>query len=311
MTQTPDCPVAVVIAAFNRAKLLERAIASIRQQTIVPAEIIVVDDGSSDDTGAVAASSGARVLRHERNLGPGAARNTGVAATDQPWVAVLDSDDEWLPHHLATLWPLCAGHDLLAAPAISAATGESDPRLVGWPGRHSLRLNSPAQLLYPENPIPSTALLRRSAIDQVGGYDEELRFGEDLDLYVRILEVGTGVVAPVVTSVYHRHPDQTTVDRASILEQGQRLVVKLSRRPWVDARVLERAKAVASWDELRLALKRRDWLRAAGLGGWMATHPRAPRALLGLWSWRYRARQAGRQLTPHTVAVHEQAWADR
>jgi glycosyltransferase involved in cell wall biosynthesis len=62
-----------------------------------------------------------RVLRHKRNLGPGAARNTGVGATDQPWVAVLDSDDEWLPHHLATLWPLCAVNDLLIRPSSPSA----------------------------------------------------------------------------------------------------------------------------------------------------------------------------------------------
>jgi glycosyltransferase involved in cell wall biosynthesis len=296
MTKTPECPVAVVIAAFNRANLLSRTITSIRQQTVLPAEIIVVDDGSSDDTGAVAARAGARVLRHESNLGPGAARNTGVGATSQPWVAVLDSDDQWLPHHLGTLWPLREGHDLLAAPAISAGWTDPDRRLVGWPGRHPLRLKSPAQLLYPENPIPSTALLRRSAIDRVGGYDEELRFGEDLDLYARILEDGGGVVAPVVTSVYHRHAAQTTADRASTLAQRERLVVKLSQRPWAGKKVLERAEAVTAWDEMRLALKRREWSRAAGRGGWMATHGRAPGALLGLWSWRYRARQAGRQL---------------
>jgi hypothetical protein len=218
---------------------------------------------------------------------------------------VLDSDDEWLPHHLATLWPLCAGNDLLAAPAISAATADSDSRVVGWPGRHPLRLNSPAQLLYPENPIPSTALLRKSAVDQVGGYDEELRFGEDIDHYARILEGGNGVVAPVVTSRYHRHPHQTTADKASMLGQRERLVVKLSRRPWADEKVLERAKAVTAWDELRLALKHQDWRRAAGLGGWMATHARAPGALLGLWSWRYRARQAGRQLTLRPVSVRD------
>jgi glycosyltransferase involved in cell wall biosynthesis len=290
------CDVSVVIAAFNRAHLIERTIASVWSQTVRPAEVIVVDDSSADATAKVAAATGARVLRHEINRGPAAARNTGVEAATQPWVAVLDSDDEWLPHHLATLWPLRDGHDLVAATAICSPSSGSPSRLAGWPGRGQLLLRSPAQLLYPENPVPSTALLRRTAIERAGGYDEEIWFVEDIDLYVRILEGGSGLVAPTVTCVYHNHPNQATADSAFMLAQREALVARLSARPGADRGALIRARAVTAWDDLRLAMRCGDWSRVLSRGGWMLRHPRAAGGLVGLWTWRYRARN------PHSAA---------
>src|SRR3954464_2844452 len=91
-------PVSVVIAAYNRADMLRRAIASVRaQRPAVPAEIVVVDDASSDATADVAEVLGATVVRHPVNRGESAARNSAIEAAAQPWIAVLDSDDEWLP----------------------------------------------------------------------------------------------------------------------------------------------------------------------------------------------------------------------
>jgi glycosyltransferase involved in cell wall biosynthesis len=288
------CDVSVVIAAYNRAHLIERAIASVRSQTIRPAELIVVDDHSTDATAEIAEAAGALVLRHEANRGPAAARNTALQATTQPWVAVLDSDDEWLPHHLATLWPLRDGHDLLAAPAVSLAAPGSPSRLGGWPGRRELLLRSPAQLLYPENPVPSTALLRRAAIDRAGGYDEEIWFVEDIDLYVRVLERGSGLVAPTVTCVYHRHPSQATADTAFMLEQRRVLADRVAERPWSDRKLIDRMLAVTTWDALRLAMRQRSVGGCRAPARWLLTHPGAPVALAGLWCWRYRARRAGR-----------------
>ena len=87
-------PVSVVIPAYNVEAYLEGAIASVRAQTLQPAEIIVVDDGSQDGTRALATRLGVRVIA-QANAGCGAARNAGVAAATQPWVAFLDGDDRW------------------------------------------------------------------------------------------------------------------------------------------------------------------------------------------------------------------------
>ena len=91
--------VSVIIPAFNRATILPRAIRSVQAQTMEDWEMFVVDDASGDDTAAAVESIGdarIRVLRHAANGGPNAARQTGLEAARGEWIALLDSDDEWL-----------------------------------------------------------------------------------------------------------------------------------------------------------------------------------------------------------------------
>src|SRR4051794_22007935 len=108
-------PVAVVIPAYRCEATIERAVRSALAQRPAPAEVIVVDDASGDRSGELAAALGARVLTHERNQGEGAARNTGLNAAREPWVALLDADDEWLPGHLETLWRARGPHVLVGS----------------------------------------------------------------------------------------------------------------------------------------------------------------------------------------------------
>ncbi len=94
-------PITVIIPAYNAAAYLEEALASVRAQTRSPAEVIVVDNGSTDDSQKIARRAGARVLLLERpNLS--AARNEGIRAASQPWIAFLDADDLWHPDKLAS-----------------------------------------------------------------------------------------------------------------------------------------------------------------------------------------------------------------
>lgn len=91
----------VVIPAYNIGRLVGRAIDSVLAQTHQPDEIIVVDDGSTDDTADVIQSYGGKVKYiHQENIGLAGARNTGIKASVCEWVAFLDGDDEWLPQHL-------------------------------------------------------------------------------------------------------------------------------------------------------------------------------------------------------------------
>ena len=163
-------PVTVVVPAYRATETLARALASARgQEPSPPAEILVVDDGSQDGTAELARECGATVLVHEHNRGLAAARNTAVAAATQPWLAFLDADDEWLPHHLATLWPLREGHDLVAGSAIVWDPAARRARFHGPVRARELAPRSPVALLATENYIAiSAALARTDAVRAAG-----------------------------------------------------------------------------------------------------------------------------------------------
>ena len=91
--------ISVVIPAYNAARFLPRCLASVFAQTLKPDEVIVVDDGSTDDTAALAAALGARVISRP-NGGLSAARNTGIQNASSEWIALLDADDLWAPEKL-------------------------------------------------------------------------------------------------------------------------------------------------------------------------------------------------------------------
>ena len=177
-------PISVVIPAFNRERYLRPAVESVRaQRPWRPAEIIVVDDGSTDGTAKLAERLGSRVIRHRENRGAAPARNSGIQAATQPWVALLDSDDEWLDHHLATLWSHREGRDLITGAALACTDGDGPERYHGISGRVPHVISSPAEILWPENFIATSGtLLRTEAVREVGGFDDSLRHGEDLDL---------------------------------------------------------------------------------------------------------------------------------
>ncbi len=94
-------PVTVIIPTFNRISLLRRALESVVGQSLPATQIVVVDDGSTDQTSEMLASDFPQVdYVHQANQGVSAARNSGLQKAHQPWIAFLDSDDEWLPEKL-------------------------------------------------------------------------------------------------------------------------------------------------------------------------------------------------------------------
>src|SRR5258705_11929360 len=96
-------PISVVIPAYNASAYLAEALESVRGQTAQPTEVIVVDDGSTDATAAIARAGGATVLS-QPNMGISAARNAGIRAATQPWVAFLAADDLWEADKLPAQW---------------------------------------------------------------------------------------------------------------------------------------------------------------------------------------------------------------
>jgi mycofactocin glycosyltransferase len=159
--------------------------------------VTVVDDGSADGlaVAAVASRHGAHVIRRPRG-GPAAARNTGLAATRRPFVALVDSDCVVAAADLLTV----AGH--LADPRVAAVA----PRITESAGESPLDLGpdeSPVRPGARVSFVPTTALVvRRAAVDDVGGFDESMRYGEDVDLVWRLVQDWSGRYDP---SVVARH----------------------------------------------------------------------------------------------------------
>lgn len=266
MTRPPSVrPVTVVIPAYNRAGMIERALRSVtRQRPAPPAEVIVVDDASSDDTVAVATALGVRVIRHEHNGGAATARNTGIAAATQPWIALLDSDDEWLPHHLETLWGLRDDHVLVAASAL----GRPDrivprgvrPIVHGTHGWRPRVLRSPGDIVSPQPISASAAMVRTDVVRAVGGFDTTRRFGEDWDLWLRVMERGTAVVTPQVGAVVHLHAGGKHLQGDSTSDGWRETLYAYADRPWFSRRAVRRWESIEHWDQMRGELRegRRD-----------------------------------------------------
>ncbi|HMJ01855.1 MAG TPA: glycosyltransferase family 2 protein [Conexibacter sp.] len=250
--------ISTVIPAYNRAHMLECAVASaFAQRPLPPAEVIVVDDGSGDDTAAVAERLGATVIRHPHNRGLAAARNTGLEAAACDWVAFLDSDDEWLPHHLAHLWALRDGHALVASSALRCGADPATARIHGPATRRPTVLRSPRQLVHPGNIVPvSASMARRDVALAAGGFQARRGVVEDLDLWLRVLVRGTAVCSPQIGIVYRLHDAQMSAQDDRTMQLAHLDAGEARRADWGGSRTpLRRFEGVAAWDNMRSALR--------------------------------------------------------
>lgn len=193
--------VSVVIPVFNRPEPVRRAIRSVLNQTYPDFEVIVVDDASTDTTPAVVASfTDPRVslIRHDRNRGGSAARNTGIRAASAPYIGFLDSDDEWMPHNLERqLAVFEEGPDRVGLVYAGAERVYEDGVVSRDLPRRERDLT---RTLLLENVIGETSvgMVRRRVFDETGGFDESLPSCQDLDLWLRISERFDCVAVPEI-----------------------------------------------------------------------------------------------------------------
>jgi glycosyltransferase involved in cell wall biosynthesis len=283
--QLPPIPVTVVIPAFDRAALVGRAVASALSQQLPPAEVLVVDDASTDGTADAAELAGARVIRLTENRGRAGARNVGIEAASQEFIAFLDSDDEWYPGHLSALWPHRDEAVLLAASTI----GSLSRRVEGNPTLVPRILGSPRDVLWPVNPIPtSTVLVRKLHLQAVGGF-AALDLCEDLDLWIRLLERGKGLVMSNLSATYHEHEGQASQDRSRMRLAEMQVLDSYRSRPWYDDSIRRRLQVKNDWDGAHAAVATGD--RAAA-GRHLVNLLTVQRLFWLAWLWRCRHRMA-------------------
>ncbi|MBN1128545.1 MAG: glycosyltransferase family 2 protein [Chitinispirillaceae bacterium] len=205
--------VSIIIPAFNRAHLLERAIRSVLNQTLYDFELVVVDDGSTDNTSTlpllVHPDPRLRYLHLPENRGVSAARNAGVRATSASLLAFLDSDDEWMPLKLEkqVAWL----HQNPAYPIVQ--TREywiRNNKRVNPPKTHEKFQGDLFSASLERCMItPSSVLLTRSLFEETGGFNESFPACEDYDLWLKITcRYPVGLVGEYLLTRYGGHADQ-------------------------------------------------------------------------------------------------------
>lgn len=216
---TATARVAVVIPTYNYARFLEAALESVYAQTSPPAEIIVVDDGSSDDpAAALAGHPGVRFLR-QRHSGLGAARNTGWRATTSEYVVFLDADDRLRPEALALNLeqfeanPEC-GLAYGAFANLKLATGVAEAVEFETPG-----LDPVAGFLRGNRiGMHGTVMYRREILEELGGFDARLKACEDYDFYLRAVFRYPMACRSDVLADYVRHDCNMSLDAGMMLQ---------------------------------------------------------------------------------------------
>jgi glycosyltransferase involved in cell wall biosynthesis len=224
----PEDSVGVVIPAYNAERFLAAAVESALAQTHPPAQTVVVDDGSSDRTSAIAQRFAPRVsCIFQQNAGVAGARNRGAAALRTRWIAFLDADDLWKADKLERqLGAARQAHADVAFCGVELVDAEG--LLIPSSGRVETCLDIEPVILHSEN-IPqatsSTALLRRHVFDDVGGYDSRLATMADWDLLIRLRLRGPFAYVEAPLASYRRHGKTMSQD-LTMLERESQLVLK-------------------------------------------------------------------------------------
>jgi glycosyltransferase involved in cell wall biosynthesis len=181
--------VSVIIPSYNSARWLASAVGSVRRQTLPADEIVIVDDGSTDETALLCRTFGEGVKYvHRRNGGLAAARNTGVRESSGDWLLFLDADDILLPNALQDLLRTAEESDagVVYGFVLQRREMTTDARLHGRPYAVG-KPPHPAKAHFWWTPIPTAgcALIRRSLNEEVGGFDENFRQVEDAEYWLR------------------------------------------------------------------------------------------------------------------------------
>ena len=252
---TPAPRIAIIIPAFNGAAFIAETLDSVLAQTLPAAEIVVVDDGSADNSAEIAAGFNSRVkVLRQKNSGTAGARQSGAGVTNSELILSVDADDILLPDTLARLTDALRANPaavLAAGPAELWTPGAPNPSVpdteVLWPvEKHFWRS------LLSGNCIRTSgcALMRRAALVAAGGWDadRQLLGSEDWDLWLRLAEQGPFARVPGTVLKYRLHPNSFTVTRRRQMFSSAFMLLAKHRARWRHDRDRSAAVADAEWN---------------------------------------------------------------
>ncbi len=214
--------ISVVIPAYNAAGTIGRAIRSVLDQTRPVDEIIVVDDGSVDGTAGLVERQFPQVkLIRQANAGPSAARNTGIAAAGGEYIAFLDADDYWLPEKIERQVRLMTEHPdtaLVACGQWRIAGGDEKARPHAADTGTAFYMVTFRDLLRNNLVGTSSVLAKAEALKSAGCFDISLKYGEDLDLWLKITYDRPVAILHDTLIVYHETPQGLSRDLARMID---------------------------------------------------------------------------------------------
>lgn len=230
MTSTASPPVSVIVPCFNQASFLSEAIESILDQTYSRIELVVVDDGSDDNTSAIAGRYEQVRYVHQANRGVPSARNFGLEASGGELIAFLDSDDRLLPGAIEVGVEVLAARPECAATVGACRNIDAGGNQLGVPEQPLIHADHYLALLKRCFILSgSSVLYRRSALEEVGGFDLALARGDDYDLYLRIARRFPIHCHGRVVTEYRRHSASLTKDPLATM-RGELGALRRQRR---------------------------------------------------------------------------------
>jgi glycosyltransferase involved in cell wall biosynthesis len=226
--------ISVIIATYNRARFLPETVESILRQRFHEYELIIVDDGSSDDTRQIVEAYGPRVRYfYQDNRGPSAARNLGVRHAQGAWISIQDSDDLCAPNHLETLYGYAEKHPDCGMVFANGAYlgGPEHNRNTIVPAAKSRRLAEHGvglKDLFDKSIVRlQAALISKACYDALAGHDERLRISMDLDLSFRVFNRYPVAYLDEVVFYYRKHEDNSSGNQELRLRENIQVIEKL------------------------------------------------------------------------------------
>lgn len=229
--------ISVIITTYNEERFIKNAVLSVAKQSMDPRsyEIIVVDDGGSDNTESVLND-----LKNQqqipfkylkkKNGGTASARNFGIENARADIVSFLDGDDTYLPNKLKSSYEYINKNENIGIAYSDYIEKYPDKALV------RLKQNFNPDTLFSHCIVSTNSMVRKSAIERVGGFDETFRYVEDYDLWCRITLSGYfSLRVPEILFIYNSHPNSKTnsADFAKIQPEWDRISERIKKNDWL------------------------------------------------------------------------------
>lgn len=279
--------VSIIVPAYNVAPYLGETLDSVLAQTRADYEVVLVNDGSTDKTAQIVEQyrerfAGKLVYVWQENRGLAAARNTAIRTARGKYVALLDSDDVWLPGYLACMLGLLEADETLDL-AFPNAIFWGSPQFDGRDFQSVFPPNPPItleKLLGRESSVFGLATIRRELVLEVGGYDEALRASEDFDLWLRLLQRGCkfGYAAEPLVKYRFRADSLSNTgiphyqNRMKVCEKMLRATGMTPAQRAIAEREFNESQATLNWHLYREKLQAQDYASASEYLGLANAH---------------------------------------